>query len=126
MIVEHHLHTVSLIEIMATTREILFHSKHLPYRDAMFAKQIPIMIDKLSLSHSRIQLALINHIHFFIESQNTTARGHSTRRNKHQLYTFFMQHSNLIDQSRHTRNIQRTIGAGKHIATNFYGNSFET
>jgi flagellar biosynthesis GTPase FlhF len=45
-----------------------------------------------------------------------------SRRNHNNLNPFFVQHRNLINQGRHTRNIQRTILTSQYITANFYCN----
>jgi hypothetical protein len=110
---------------MTPAGKILFHGKNLSYSDTVVAKQIPVMINQLGLTYSRVQLSLIHHIHLPVYTHDASARSHSPRRDKDNFDVLFMKFGNLVDKRRHARNIKRSIFACQYVTADFYSYFFE-
>ena len=57
---QHHLHTVLLIEVMPARAERLFGGEHLSAGDAVVAEEFVVFVDEFGLAYGGVELALID------------------------------------------------------------------
>ena len=127
-LLQHHLHTVLLIEVMPARAERLLGGEHLPARDAVVAEEFVVFVDEFGLTDSGIKLALIDGVEpvggeSALEFAAPT--GYGTRGNKDDLYALAMKRCHLIDDGRHACDVERAIGTGEDVGTYFDGDSIE-
>ncbi len=127
-LLQHHLHTVLLIEVMPARAERLLGGEYLPAGNAMIAEEFVVLVDEFGLTDSGIELALIDGIEpVGGESalEFAASAGYSSRRDEDDLYALAMKLCHLIDDGRHTCDIERAIGTGEDVGTYFDGDSIE-
>ncbi len=94
----------------------------------MVAEEFVVLVDELGLTDSGIKLALIDGVEpVGRESalEFAASAGYSSRRDEDDLYALAMKLCHLIDDGRHTCDIERAIGTGEDVGTYFDGDSIE-
>ena len=117
---QHHPHTVTLVQIMTAGSKTFLGCQHLPYGNAVFAKQFIVPVNQLCLSHSRIQLTLCHAVEFPRHLDLAASRSDRSRRNQYHLHSCLVQLGYLVNQGRHTSYVQRPVTTGKYIASYLY------
>ena len=120
---QHHGHTVSLVEIFMTGREIFLHGQHLTHLDALLPKEIIIQVHELHLTHCRIELALLDAVERFACLELAATTGYSSAAHKNDIVFHLAQFGNLINKTRHTGYVERSVAIGQQVATYFQNNT---
>ena len=119
-VLQHHHHTVALVQVMTARAKTFFRSQHLPDGNTVFTKQLIVTVDQLCLPHRR-ESCLCSTLSNFLEGL-ISLRPEATAPDEIQndFHSGFAQFRHLVYQCRHTRHIQCTVFTRQHITTYLY------
>ena len=122
-ILKHHCHTSLLVFILLSRIEVFLHRQYLTDMQMMLAEKVIIQPYELHLTESREQLPLFNGVEIVIYLQFASATGNGSRRYEYHLIALTLEPSNLVDDSRHARDVEMTVRTCEHITAHLDYNS---
>ena len=104
--------------------EVLLHGQHLADVNTELAKEVVVQSHELHLSDGAEQLPLLHRVERMVDDELPPSAGYGSRRHEDDLNALSAESGYLVDESRHTGDVEFSVLTGQHVRADLHNYSF--